>query len=190
MTDWLWTYRNHVITGPTGGRPMWYLPPSARSPISRNHFIMGPAEAVPCGISLIRGSHISRNHFMMGPAEAVPCGISFHPRQPLQRSGLQGWRSCHRHDHAIATSAFLAETVLSSSVEKMGLPLLSRTNMTIAQVSTVTKRTATTAITAMPHVGRSSDPSGALAGQLSSFAFSKSYAHFGLSSTLPGQGEV
>ena len=88
----------------------------------------------------------------------------------------------------------------------MGLPLLSRTNMTIAQVSTATKRTATTAITAMPHVGRSSDPSelasltaetvapggddGALAGQLSSFAFSKSYAHFGLSSTLPGQGEV
>ena len=88
----------------------------------------------------------------------------------------------------------------------MGLPLLSRTNMTIAQVSTATKRTATTAITAMPHVGRSSDPSEfmggidgamtvtaetmALAGQLSSFAFSKSYAHFGLSSTLPGQGEV
>ena len=96
---------------------------------------------------------------------------------------------CEGGDHAIATSAFLAETVLSSSVEKMGLPLLSRTNMTIAQVSTVTKRTATTAITAMPHVGRSSDPSGALAGQLSSFAFSKSYAHFGLSSTLPGQGE-
>ena len=110
---------------------------------------------------------------------------------------------CEGGDHAIATSAFLAETVLSSSVEKMGLPLFSRTNMTIAQVSTATRSTATTAITAMPHVGRSSDPSelasltaetvapggddGALAGQLSSFAFSKSYAHFGLSSTLPGQ---
>ena len=109
---------------------------------------------------------------------------------------------CEGGDHAIATSGFLAETVFSSSVEKMGLPLLSRTNMTIAQVSTATRSTATTTITAMPHVGRSSDPSefmggidgavnadGALAGQLSSFAFSKSYAHFGLSSTLPGHGE-
>ena len=134
--------------------------------------------------SSIRGSPISRNHFITGPAEAVPCGISFHPRQP------SGDQVCEEGgDHAIATSAFLAETVLSSSVEKMGLPLLSRTNMTTAQVSTANKSTATTAITAMPHVGRSSDPSGALAGQLSSFAFSKSYAHFGLSSTLPGQGE-
>ena len=82
----------------------------------------------------------------------------------------------------------------------MGLPLFSRTNMTTAQVSTATKSTQTTAITAMPHVGRSSDPSedgsladGSLAGgagQLSSFAFSKSYAHFGLSSTLPGHVRV
>ena len=45
---------------------------------------------------------------------------------------------CEGGDHAIATSAFLAETVFSSSVEKMGLPLFSRTNMTIAQVSTAT----------------------------------------------------
>ena len=77
----------------------------------------------------------------------------------------------------------------------MGLPLFSRTNMTTAQVSTATMSTQTTAITAMPHVGRSSDPSedGSLAGgagQLSSFAFSKSYAHFGLSSTLPGHVRV
>ena len=169
--------------GPSRGGPMWYLPPSAAAPSVEITSSRAQPAAVPCGISLIRGSPISRNHFITGPAEAVPCGISFHPRQPPQ--------VCEGGDHAIATSAFLAETVLSSSVEKMGLPLFSRTNMTIAQVSTATRSTATTAITAMPHVGRSSDPSelASLTGQLSSFAFSKSYAHFGLSSTLPGHGE-
>lgn len=96
-------------------------------------------------------------------------------------------------NHAIATSVGLAETVFSSSVEKMGLPLFSRMYIMIAKVSTATKSTQTTTITMMAHAGRSSESDAmggddgagggdgdGMTGQLSSSAFSKSYAHFGL----------
>ena len=119
------------------------------------------------------------------------CGISIHPKHA--RSGF-----ADGGNHAIATSVGLAETVFSSSVEKMGLPLFSRMYMMIAKVSTATKSTQTTTITMMAHAGRSSESDAmggddgagggdgdGMTGQLSSSAFSKSYAHFGLRSTLP-----
>jgi len=124
-------------------------------------------------------------------------GISIDPKHARDQVADGG-------DHAIATSVGLAETVFSSSVEKMGLPLFSRMYMMTAKVSTATKSTQTMTITIMAHAGRSFESDtmggndgmggdmggddGAMAGQLSSCAFSKSYAHFGLSSTSPGKG--
>ena len=69
--------------------------------------------------------------------------------------------------------------------------------MRIAKVSTATKSTQTMTITMMAHAGRSPESEsdamgndggddGAMTGQFSRSAFSKSYAHFGLRSTLPG----
>ena len=121
------------------------------------------------------------------------CGNSIHPKHARSE------RFADSGDQAIATSVGLAETVFSSSVEKMGLPLFSRMYMMIAKVSTATKSTQTMTITMMAHAGRSSESDAmggddgagggdgdGMTGQLSSSAFSKSYAHFGLRSTLPG----